>query len=542
MYLSFLATYLLALTIILSPNCWSHFAINSGPTFVLYSFIFFLWLTTFWSDASLPAAMISITGNALLIVTWLTAISYLMSAGSHHFERFFAVPILSGGVISALVSVWPYSVDFHTSPADADFIPHRLSLATEGLSNPVLFAMYLGTGLIVAIYFGGRKTGIVRYFSVGAMLIITPTLFLTSTASVFVGLVMLPVWLVLRRLIKHATVVMASAAILVALLATLTPFVPRIPPTPFTAYQQDAPWERIYPDEYRIAYGGRNADIMRNESGNITLRSEDPTSGLVTHSFAIDSSKVYYLRGSYRTSVNHASGFYMRIQESDSCPRFISRHANNSHEDVSEADREVTLRAEDLPTGTRLTQLVVPYLPTHGTQCASILILNWAGIGSSELEFEPPVLYSHARGPKQVLEGLILDVLTDVRVAIWRHVLKHADGFILWGRGVAHDQHLVIKESRVVEHPHSLYVSTFYHSGIVGLVILVSLILLASKQVDESPDESLLPGSIMIYGLVTLIFDGGNLLTKFGPVWLMFWLPLGLILLNPRRGSVASEV
>ena len=80
------------------------------------------------------------------------------------------------------------------------------------------------------------------------------------------------------------------------------------------------------------------------------------------------------------------------------------------------------------------------------------------------------------------------------------------------------------------EHPHSIYLSTLFYGGIIGLGLLLALIaksyvILFRAQAGEPRGIAL---ACLTFGAVSLLFDGDYLLDKIDYVWLVLWLPVAL--------------
>jgi O-antigen ligase len=81
-------------------------------------------------------------------------------------------------------------------------------------------------------------------------------------------------------------------------------------------------------------------------------------------------------------------------------------------------------------------------------------------------------------------------------------------------------------------HPHSLYLSTLYYGGLIGLALLILLIgrllWVLVRVADPILRTQTLP--LLLFGLTTLLFDGNRLIEKVDFLWLCFWLPIALTL------------
>ena len=82
------------------------------------------------------------------------------------------------------------------------------------------------------------------------------------------------------------------------------------------------------------------------------------------------------------------------------------------------------------------------------------------------------------------------------------------------------------------KHPHSVFVSTFFFGGIVGLALFLGLLAACARLVQQAQDSTVrtLAAMLLSYGIVFGIFDGNNILTKIDYLWWLIWMPVGVCL------------
>lgn len=132
-------------------------------------------------------------------------------------------------------------------------------------------------------------------------------------------------------------------------------------------------------------------------------------------------------------------------------------------------------------------------------------------------------------------------VLVSDRQQIWQSVVDDAyNSYPIFGSGTLtpvtpHVDCLAIPRilsefsNCTFAHPHNLYVSTMFHTGIVGLCLLLILMLVSVSAVVESDGkEKWLVLPLLCYGATVFLFDGDQFVSKLNFVWLVFWLPVGL--------------
>ena len=125
------------------------------------------------------------------------------------------------------------------------------------------------------------------------------------------------------------------------------------------------------------------------------------------------------------------------------------------------------------------------------------------------------------------------------RPEIWLTTIQNTLGTNpLFGNGIVTSSELMI-DGFDFQHPHSIYISTFFYGGLTGLVLLLLLIATSFWEVLKvrlSP-LAILAASSLSYSAIVFLFDGDRLLTKVDFVWIAFWLPIALCLISTLKNS-----
>ena len=134
---------------------------------------------------------------------------------------------------------------------------------------------------------------------------------------------------------------------------------------------------------------------------------------------------------------------------------------------------------------------------------------------------------------------LMLKRSTSFRPEIWQATITQwLNGNLMLGAGIQTAFDLYIAPNKFM-HPHSLYLSTLYYGGILGLGLLLMsigrLFWVLLHKADLDVKTYALP--LLVFGLVTLLFDGNRLVAKVDFLWLCFWLPVALTLLAESRAD-----
>ena len=136
--------------------------------------------------------------------------------------------------------------------------------------------------------------------------------------------------------------------------------------------------------------------------------------------------------------------------------------------------------------------------------------------------------------------GLHEDILqrsTSFRFEIWKTVLSTVwNNNLFFGHGL-NALEVVRYEQFVFEHPHSIYFSTLFYGGIMGLTILLIVIgqLILSLYKENLMPYGIYAISALAFGLSCLFFDGDKLLTKVNFIWLLFWLPFAIAFIQKNN-------
>ncbi len=123
------------------------------------------------------------------------------------------------------------------------------------------------------------------------------------------------------------------------------------------------------------------------------------------------------------------------------------------------------------------------------------------------------------------------------RFEIWDRTLQLIRERPLAGHGLAANLDLP-----GITFPHDLYLSVLFYSGAVGGVLFAGLVLWVCWALwlgwRERPAEWLWMVSIWAAVLIAGLTDLGQITKGPGPMWFIFWLPVGLVLAAQRKKAV----
>ncbi len=98
---------------------------------------------------------------------------------------------------------------------------------------------------------------------------------------------------------------------------------------------------------------------------------------------------------------------------------------------------------------------------------------------------------------------------------------------ITFGCGPEHDFQYVSHDGFTMVHPHSVFVTQFYKAGLIGFIPLIALTILAAVQGYKARSWA---GWYFIVGAFGVCFDGSSLVHSPSQRWLVFHLPLALLI------------
>ncbi len=93
-------------------------------------------------------------------------------------------------------------------------------------------------------------------------------------------------------------------------------------------------------------------------------------------------------------------------------------------------------------------------------------------------------------------------------------------------------------------HAHSIYVSTFFYGGLIGLLGLLWLLTMCATRIYRARNSHLrgLAAMTLTYAVAVLAFDGDRFLVKVDYLWLVFWLPVAFVLVVDQQRTVSGSV
>ncbi len=132
------------------------------------------------------------------------------------------------------------------------------------------------------------------------------------------------------------------------------------------------------------------------------------------------------------------------------------------------------------------------------------------------------------------------------RFEIWHRSLQMIGEHPLFGNGLAANLDL-----KGFTFPHDLYLSVLFYSGAVGFLLFAALVLWVSRAIwrAKPEPERLWVAAIWVSMLLSGLTDLGQITKGPGPMWFIFWVPVGVALSqqsffekNDQKTSASSHL
>ncbi|MEZ5599141.1 MAG: O-antigen ligase family protein [Pseudomonadales bacterium] len=125
---------------------------------------------------------------------------------------------------------------------------------------------------------------------------------------------------------------------------------------------------------------------------------------------------------------------------------------------------------------------------------------------------------------------LLLPRGTSFRPEIWSLALDRIGTAHMWfGLGILTPNDFLIGDM-VIQHPHNIYLSVLYQSGIVGLGLFLLVLWMTLRELLYAYDDADARLALALLGLAlpAYLLDGHELLDKIGSTWFLIWLPVAI--------------
>ncbi|RWT31376.1 O-antigen ligase family protein [Enterobacter cloacae] len=126
-----------------------------------------------------------------------------------------------------------------------------------------------------------------------------------------------------------------------------------------------------------------------------------------------------------------------------------------------------------------------------------------------------------------------------VRFGIWQHAFEVAKQKMIFGWGFNKELEFINGYGQPVTTTHSLYLATFLKGGIVGLLLLLSMILFAGRQcLRHLAANHKAEIAVIVFALMFYVTQGMFVISNPREYWVLFWLPLAIIFSPPVKTAL----
>jgi O-antigen ligase len=130
------------------------------------------------------------------------------------------------------------------------------------------------------------------------------------------------------------------------------------------------------------------------------------------------------------------------------------------------------------------------------------------------------------------------------RPLIWAETWRQIMPALWFGHGYDAGIDIVVEGlNRVLADPHNLTLSVIYHTGLVGVVMWLSMYgySLCRAWRMRGSGLVLISSTLLVYGFAAGMTEGGAFMSRPKEHWFLIWIPIALHLAVLRRASLISQ-
>lgn len=124
------------------------------------------------------------------------------------------------------------------------------------------------------------------------------------------------------------------------------------------------------------------------------------------------------------------------------------------------------------------------------------------------------------------------------RIGIWSNAIDEISKAPIFGHGISADTENHIGKMSF-SHFHNVYLTLIFHTGIIGLLIFLPIILLPFF--STKCHNARLLKSMLIFGMIYMLFNASKLFTSPKEIWLIFWVPLLLLWAHKKHHNTYEK-
>jgi hypothetical protein len=519
-----------------------------GAHIVTLLFIGYTGASCFWAENSSLNSILSYMGKSVLLALYLIAISSPQESNSYR-TRLLLDSLLFIAVLTGLFALGSYIANLEI-PENKNHFP-RISGWNNRLRNPAITGLVYGfiTTISFALLTTAKRKGEKVYYSISFCVSLS-ILLLTFSRGAVIGAFSA---IICHSVVSRLQISTASIAIkivwlcpLVGTLLLTTFFFNQFEKPLTDALQHNSNKDPVNLSAAQAVYVSCDLTSISSENGTLSISNQSGRVGVGWPAFPISNSSDYLISAKLRSKKNLVNNIYIRVQEFDGAKltpdTIVSANSDQCGEKIVKPSRQIKHLIRKITLTNDWTQFSSNYHPTDGALWASIILIGWDYPAGETIEMKDFVVSAIPKLPFNNLTGTpwglntfnpILQRGFSSREIIWPRVAKNTffDGLTL-GHGISANSNFITRKGVPIQHAHSIYLSVFFYGGLIG-VILFSLLLVNMPLIELLTGENLAPKAAitgLTYTLFALFFDGDRLIVNISYLWIIFWLPIGMLL------------
>jgi hypothetical protein len=528
----------------------------SGNTLFQASLMLILYwcISVFWARViNLEAAFKAILHGLLLINVFIAFYSASRTMGS--FPLFLCKAVATLGAVSAFISL--VSLLFGAQESG------RL----EGygrLDNSVIAGIGYGFALVLALCFlkSERNNPIARYWLVVSLVLLLAVVF-SETRLAILAVVGSMVFVgletnrrkAIRLVAGGATVLLLTVMLLSGLLATnpISPVQEVWQEGQLSPLNSNSQFDEIdrfgRPAGVKAVYHSYGDELSASD-GTMTL--SHPSQSAIAagwRALAVEAGEFYVVKVTLRGEEKSPRGLFVAFHERDDLPDGASHIALNPgrrETGVVEYESQTNF-ALDAMIPEQWSTYYYGYVAPETASWVSLVISNWVGNGVKPLYLDEVSIYKSESALARIIHhlrevGWISKGFSE-RDWIWLESAQHAlRENLLLGTGYSGVGYIGKDMDKLMQHPHSVFVAQFYYGGLIGFMMLCGVLFQAIRCLSHSYSlEYTICSAALCFACLALAFDGNRLVDKVNIIWLVFWLPIIMLVQQDESKSTKNQ-
>ncbi|MGI9274204.1 MAG: O-antigen ligase family protein [Endozoicomonas sp.] len=193
-----------------------------------------------------------------------------------------------------------------------------------------------------------------------------------------------------------------------------------------------------------------------------------------------------------------------------------------------------------MAAGTFVLLFLVSFVVTN---MAEVIVLEPAqsSVTEAHLPYREVSVSTAAFGISDIPESLPdigaveqwLNESMNARGTIWVNTAARISESPWFGHGIGAALNVPFNNGlQIADHPHSLYLQIAFETGLAGLFLFLSIVYFAARTCWQFRADPLIQmaAGLFVFGLVGFVSDVSTIIVKPDPFWMLFWLPLGMVI------------